>query len=136
MLERAMTLEPLLDAPGVVQLHAVCALAALVIGSVQLIGPKGTAMHRATGYAWVGLMLVIATSSFWIQELNQWHGFGFIHLLSILTLITVPLAVLAARRGAIARHRSAMIVLFWSALVLAGLFTLAPGRVMHRMVFG
>ena len=131
-----MTLEPFLDAPRVVQLHALSALVALVIGGVQLVGPTGTAVHRATGYAWVALMLVIAVSSFWIQELDQWRGFSFIHLLSILTLITVPLAVHAARRKAIARHRAAMMVLFWSALVLAGLFTLAPGRVMHRMLFG
>lgn len=131
-----MTLAPFLDAPGVVQLHALCAFGALVIGSVQLVGSKGTAMHRATGYAWVALMLVIAISSFWIQELDQLYGFSFIHLLSILTLVTVPLAVHAARRGAVARHRAAMMTLFWSALVLAGLFTLAPGRVMHRMLFG
>ena len=131
-----MTLEPFFNAPGIVQLHALSALAALVIGSVQLVGPKGTAIHRATGYAWVILMIVIAVSSFWIKALDQWNGFSFIHLLSAITLITVPLAVLAARRGAIARHRAAMMILFWSALVLAGLFTLAPGRVMHRVLFG
>jgi uncharacterized membrane protein len=33
-------------------------------------------------------------------------------------------------------HRSAMLGLFLGALVIAGLFTLVPGRIMHAVVFG
>ncbi len=44
--------------------------------------------------------------------------------------------VLAARRGNIRRHGSAMASLFVGALVVAGAFTLLPGRIMHRVVFG
>jgi uncharacterized membrane protein len=36
----------------------------------------------------------------------------------------------------VARHRSAMVAIFTGALVIAGLFTLAPGRIMHAVVFG
>ena len=53
-----MNLQPFLSAPGAIQLHAVCALAALGVGIVQLSRHKGDAAHRVTGYAWVGLMLV------------------------------------------------------------------------------
>jgi len=56
--------------------------------------------------------------------------------LSLFTLAMVPLAVLAARRGRIGSHRSAMTWLFFLALVVTGLFTLWPGRIMHRVVFG
>jgi uncharacterized membrane protein len=41
-----------------------------------------------------------------------------------------------ARAGKIRAHRRAMILLFWLALVLTGLFTFAPGRIMHQVVTG
>jgi uncharacterized membrane protein len=48
----------------------------------------------------------------------------------------LPLAVLAARRHAVQRHQRAMMGLFFGALVIAGAFTLMPGRIMHTVVFG
>ena len=48
----------------------------------------------------------------------------------------VPLAVLAAHRHNVNRHRYAMMGLFAGALVVAGAFTLVPGRIMHRVLFG
>ena len=59
-----------------------------------------------------------------------------IHLLAIFTLVMLPLAVLHARGHRVARHRNAMIAIFAGALVVAGLFTLMPGRIMHAVVFG
>jgi uncharacterized membrane protein len=41
-----------------------------------------------------------------------------------------------ARRHQVDRHRSAMTKIFVGALVIAGLFTLLPGRIMHAVVFG
>lgn len=130
-----MNLQPLLSASGAVQLHVACALAALLFGVVQLSRHKGDTMHRMSGYAWVAAMLVIAVSSFWIHEIDQWYGFSWIHLLSIVTLIAVPIGVHAARRGNIRGHRIAMVTTFWSALVVAGVFTLMPGRILHRVLF-
>ena len=46
-------------------------MAAFVLGIVQLVGVKGTTVHRTLGYVWAALMLVIAISSFWIQGLRQ-----------------------------------------------------------------
>jgi uncharacterized membrane protein len=56
--------------------------------------------------------------------------------LAIFTLIMLPVAVLAAHRHEVAWHRRAMIGLFVGALLIAGLFTLVPGRIMHAVVFG
>jgi uncharacterized membrane protein len=131
-----MSLDPLLAAPLVVQVHAVAAMAAFALGIVQLAGPKGTLPHRTMGYAWVALMLVVATSSFAIHGMKQWGAFSAIHLLSIVVLALVPLAVLAARRHHVGAHRRAMISLFAGALVIAGAFTFLPGRIMHRIFFG
>ena len=54
--------------------HALAAVAAVVLGGVQLASAKGTATarHRALGCAWVGLMTYVATSSFFINELKLW----------------------------------------------------------------
>lgn len=131
-----MTLAPLLDADPVIQLHAFAAMAAFGLGVVQLSAPKGTLPHRALGWIFVVLMATIAISSFWIHQLRMIGPFSPIHLLSIFTLAVLPLAVLAARRHDVARHRRAMLGLFLGALVVAGLFTLLPGRIMHAVVFG
>jgi uncharacterized membrane protein len=67
---------------------------------------------------------------------RMWGPWSPIHLLSIYVLIMVPLAVLAARRHVVERHRRHMLGLFLGALVIAGAFTFWPGRIMHAVVFG
>jgi uncharacterized membrane protein len=47
-----------------------------------------------------------------------------------------PLGVWKAHRHEISDHRRIMILIFSGALVIAGLFTLLPGRIMHTVVFG
>ncbi len=107
-----------------------------VLGLVQLLAPKGTLPHRRIGWIWVALLVVVSLSSFWIHEIEAWGRWSPIHLLSILTLISLPLAVWAARRHRVSAHRTAMVMIFFGALVVAGGFTLLPGRIMHRTVFG
>ncbi|MEW6633560.1 MAG: DUF2306 domain-containing protein [Pseudomonadota bacterium] len=131
-----MSLGPLLSAPPPIPWHAFAAFAALAIGGAQLALPKGTTRHRVLGYVWAALMLIIAISSFWIQQIRLIGPFSPIHLLSILVLITVPLAVWHAHNHRVAKHRKAMISLYVFALVGAGVFTLLPGRIMHAVVFG
>ncbi|MBZ9917664.1 DUF2306 domain-containing protein [Mesorhizobium sp. BR1-1-12] len=129
-----MSLGPLLSARPPIPWLA--AFAALAIGGVQLALPKGTLRHRAMGYLWAALMLAVAISSFWIQQIRLIGPFSPIHLLSILVLVTVPLAVWHARNHRVAKHRKAMIALYIFALVGAGVFTLVPGRILHDVVFG
>ncbi|MER9327488.1 DUF2306 domain-containing protein [Mesorhizobium sp. M0488] len=131
-----MSLGPLLSARPPIPWHAFAAFAALAIGGAQLALPKGTLRHRAMGYLWAALMLAVAISSFWIQQIRLLGPFSPINLLSILVLVTVPLAVWHARNHRVAKHRKAMIALYVFALVGAGIFTLLPGRVMHDVVFG
>jgi hypothetical protein len=54
----------------------------------------------------------------------------------IYTLIMRPIAVVHARGHRVKAHRNSMIGPFLGALVVAGVFTLVPGRVMHDVVFG
>jgi len=131
-----MTLAPLLAASPVIQLHAFAAMAAFALGIVQLSAPKGTLPHRTIGWVWVLLMLAISISAFWIHQIRLWGPWSPIHLLAIFTLVMVPIAVLQARRHRVAQHRFAMISIFAGALVIAGLFTFVPGRIMHAVAFG
>jgi uncharacterized membrane protein len=131
-----MTLAPLTSASPAIMAHAVLAIAALVVGVVQLARAKGDGAHRALGYAWVAMMIAIAASSFFIHQINQWMGYSWIHLLSIFVLISVPLAVVHARGGNVRAHKWNMIGNFVGGLVIAGLFTLVPGRIMHAVLFG
>ncbi|OQW57040.1 MAG: hypothetical protein A4S14_08885 [Proteobacteria bacterium SG_bin9] len=133
-----MSLAPLLNAPLQIQLHAFAAMAAFLLGIAQFVAPKGTLPHRTVGWIWVGLMLIVAISSFWI------HGKGFrlagpfgpIHLLSIMVLFMLPMALMFARRHNARGHAKTMIGIFIGGLVIAGLFTFIPGRLMHAVAFG
>jgi uncharacterized membrane protein len=131
-----MTLQPLLKADLAVQIHAFTALAAFALGLVQFAAPKGTLPHRTIGWLWVTLMLIVSVSAFFVHELRVWGRWSPIHLLAIFTLIMLPLAVLRAKRHQVVQHKRAMVSLFAGALLIAGLFTLLPGRVMHAVVFG
>ena len=131
-----MNLAPLTNAPFAIQLHAYAALAAFVLGTVQLARVKGTTQHRALGYTWVGLMLIVAISSFWIHDMRVWGPWSPIHLLAILVLVMLPTAIYFARVHRVRGHKLTMLGLFAGALIIAGIFTLVPGRIMHRVVFG
>ena len=131
-----MSLAPLLDAPPAIQLHAFAAMTAFALGVVQLSAPKGTRPHRTIGWIWVALMATIAISSFWIHSIRLVGRFSPIHLISIFVLIMLPLAVLAAHRHDVRRHRKHMIGLFVGGLVVAGLFTFVPGRIMYAVATG
>jgi len=131
-----MSLAPLLNAAPEVQIHAFAAMSALVLGLVQFGAPKGTLPHRTLGWVWVVLMLLISGSSFLIHGIRLWGPWSPIHILSVFTPIMLVVAVLAARRHRVRAHKITMISIFAGALVLAGLFTLVPGRIMHTVLFG
>ena len=81
-------------------------------------------------------MLAVSISAFFIHTIRMWGPWSPIHLLAIFTLIMMPIAVMHARRHRVVPHRAAMISIFVGALVIAGLFTLLPGRIMHDVAFG
>jgi uncharacterized membrane protein len=131
-----MSIAPLTNASLAIQLHAFSAMAAFLLGAVQLAGVKGTQRHRALGYVWVGLMAVVAVSAFWIHEIGLWGPWSPIHLLSIYVLAMLPLGIAYARRHNVGGHRKTMLGMFIGALIIAGFFTFMPGRIMHKVVFG
>lgn len=124
-----------LTAAPAVQIHLAATLAALALGIVMLVRRKGTYSHKRLGWIWVGLMVIAAASSFWITGLRDGR-FSPIHILSVVTLLTLPWAIYQVRRRNIQSHRWSMISLFVGGLVVAGVFTLLPGRLLGGMIFG
>lgn len=103
-----------------------------------LFSKKGNVLHKKIGYVYVVLIVFSALTSLVLKAhvgptvLNH---FGWIHLLSFLTLWTIPTSIIAIRNGDIVRHKKSMVLLYWTGLVLAGLFTLMPGRYLHGLLF-
>ena len=122
-------------APPVIQVHLTAALTALVIGAVLMLRVKGTTLHKLLGWTWVIAMGTTAVSSLFIQTINPGH-FSFIHLLSGWTIVGLPGAVYAIKRGKVAAHRRAMTGMFVGGLLIAGLFTFLPGRLLWTVFLG
>ncbi len=85
---------------------------------------------------WVMLVATTCVSSLWIHEIDQWHGFSWIHLLALLTLVGLGRALWAVRTQRLQAHRSAMLWVFLGGLGVAGSFAFWPDRIMHQVVFG
>lgn len=120
-------------------LHLATGVPAFAIGAFQLIRRKGTPIHKFLGRIYMVLMLATAVITLAMPAhvgprfLNH---FGFIHAFSLLALINVPTAYLAARLGNIKAHRGAMIGLFVGGILIAGAFAFTPGRMLHAWLFG
>lgn len=121
--------------PFQIQIHIAAALTALLLGTIQLIGVKGTTAHRIIGWTWVVAMATTAVSSLFIRGINP-DGFSLIHLLSGWTIIALPMAVYAAKKHRVAAHRRGMTGLFVGGLLVAGLLTFLPGRLMWHLFLG
>ena len=81
-------------------------------------------------------MTYVAISSFFISELKLRGAFSPIHELSIWTLFSLVMAVYCARQGKYRLHKIWMVLVYILALLVTGVFTLWPGRVMHGVLFG
>lgn len=121
-----------------IAVHVAAATLSLVLGAFVLLGRKGTPAHRLAGRVWVLAMVTTAAGSFLIEAQvlgvrTPLGTFGPIHLLSALLLRLLWRAIAYARDGEIALHRRYMTRAF-SALLVAGLFTLTPDRTLGAWV--
>ncbi|NBC37134.1 hypothetical protein GTZ99_11250 [Novosphingobium sp. FSY-8] len=121
--------------PGPVWGHLVCALVALALTPVMLWRRRGDPPHRALGYVWVLAMTGTAALSLMVHELRPGH-FSLIHILSVWTLINLPIIVFSARRGNIARHARAIRGMAIGGLLIAGSFTFVFNRLLARWLMG
>jgi uncharacterized membrane protein len=121
--------------PLKVQVHVTAALAALAIGMIILLLPKGRRFHKTLGWAWVLAMGTAAVSSLFIVELNG--GFwSFLHIISGWTIVGMPMAIYAVRNGKVLEHKRGMTGMFVGGLIVAGALTFIPGRFFYAFFFG
>jgi|TARA_B110000503_G_C6748868_1_gene250750 uncharacterized membrane protein len=126
----------------ILSLHAFPGLLALILGSIVLLSKKGTKTHKRRGYIWLGLMLLISLTAIFIQEINP-GSYSLIHLLIPWTIFSIIFGIYAIKKFKVTKnkvwrnlHQWTMIGLFFGALVIAGAFTLMPGRMLNEIIFG
>ncbi len=130
-----MTLTP------IVAVHMTAALLATAIGPVALWARLGRQqrprLHRAFGYGWVTLMIVAALSAVFIHGASNFSlaGFSPLHLFIPFVLYNFIRSFIALSRGEIARHRRHMQGVYIGACLIAGLFTLVPGRYLGDLIW-
>ena len=121
--------------------HMACAIAATLTGAIALWARRGASplpwVHRIAGYGFVLLMLATAISALFIRDfkLPNWAGFTPIHLLIPVTLGGLALSFWHLAHRRIAQHRSVMRKLYLGSCVVAGLFTLLPGRLLGNLLW-
>jgi len=124
-----------------IAIHVAAAMAALAVGPVALWARRGATqrprLHRAAGYAWVTLMVATAVSAAFITGGSgpRWGSFGLIHLLIPATLGGLAMSFVRLARRDIAGHRALMQRIYVGACLVAGAFTLLPGRLLGHSLW-
>lgn len=121
--------------PGVIWLHLATIMLALALTPVLLWRPRGTPGHRQLGYVWSVAMLLTALDSLFVTTGRPGH-FSPIHILSVVTIVLVPVLVISARRHNVARHRRTVRGMIIGALLIAGFFTFPFDRLLGHWLFG
>ena len=135
----AFSLAPLLAAPPLVQLHAAAGLLALVLGAARLIWTEDERAERALGWGFLTLLVLAAVSALFLTPpAGGANVYGVTpHLgLAVLALAGAGAAVVAARQGHRLGRQRIITATFAGVLLIAGLFELAPGRMLHTMLAG
>lgn len=128
-----------MDYHRLMQLHLATVVPCVVLGLVAFGIKKGTTRHRIIGGTYMVLMLATSLVTLCMPAIvgPRWmNHFGVIHTFSVLTLVSVPYAYWSIRRGNVVAHQSSMIGVYIGAIVIAGGFTLMPGRYLHAVFFG
>ena len=118
-----------------VQIHLATVLTALMLMTVQMLGPKGRTSHRALGWILSILLAITALVSLFIRD-RTGALFNPFQIFAVWTLIAVPWAILSARGHNVRRHARIMTGLYTGGMLIAGALTFLPGRLMWRGFFG
>ena len=120
--------------PWQVWLHLATLAVVLAITPVMLLRKRGDGSHRLLGWIWSICLFITALVSLDMRAINN-GGFSFIHILSLATLIGVPVLILSARRRDLKRHRGQARAFVVGALLIAGFFTFPFNRMLGNWLF-
>lgn len=130
-----MNLDIFFGAPWVVIIHTLCALAAFVLGVLMFVRKKGTTSHKMIGRLFALLMASVALTAIFIRQINN-GAFSFIHIFVVVTFFALFETFYYIRKGNIRRHKRAVQGMFFGALLIPGIFSFMPGRLMWSVYFG
>jgi uncharacterized membrane protein len=119
--------------PFLVWLHIATIGTALALTPVLMLRRRGDRWHRRLGWTWCIAMFTTGALSFWIRGING--GLSFIHIFSVMTVIAVPSLVIAARAHQVGAHRRAVRGVIIGGLLIAGLLTFVPSRLLGSWFF-
>jgi len=126
----------------IVYVHATLALLSVPLGLYLFATRKGTNQHKALGRIWVTSLIIVSLTAVFIQEINSGQ-YSLIHVLvpwTIGSLIYSIWNIKKFKKTKIKRYKFAhmysMIGVYIGALLIAGAFTLMPGRFFHKILFG
>ena len=133
---------------SIIYVHAFFALAAVPVGLYIFFKKKGTNQHRFIGRVWVSFLLIVSVTALFITSpmtdtIFNPRLYSWIHLLIPYTIGALIYSIYSIRqfkKTRLEKHKNAhmrsMIGLYFGALVVAGAFTLMPGRIFHEILFG
>lgn len=115
--------------------HLATIVVALALTPIMLLRRRGDRLHRRLGTVWVVAMILTALDSLLVRNVNH-GGFSIIHLLSVWTLIQVPIIWWSARHHHVRQHRGSVRGMVLGALLIAGFFTFPFNRLLGQFLFG
>ena len=126
----------------IIYAHATLALLAVPLGLYILLTKKGTKQHRMLGRIWVIFLIIVSLTAIFIQTINPGQ-YSWIHLLIPFTLVSLIYSIWNIKKYKKTKierykysHMYSMIGVYVGALLIAGAFTLMPGRFFHHILFG
>ena len=72
-------------------IHTLSSIVSLIAGALIFLTPKGIVLHKKIGYTYSICMLILLVTSFGLY--NLFGGFGVYHALTIVSLVTLAIAL-------------------------------------------
>ena len=124
-----------------IYIHALFALLAVPLGLYILLTQKGTKQHKLIGRIWSLFLLIVSFTAIFIQAITPGQ-YSLIHLLIPWTIGSLIYSIWSIRKFQKTKlakykksHMYSMIGVYVGALLVAGLFTLMPGRLFYEILF-
>ena len=126
----------------IIYAHTTLALFAVPLGLYIFLTKKGTKQHKMLGRIWVTFLIIVSLTAIFIQTINPGQ-YSWIHLLIPFTLVSLIYSIWNIKKYKKTKierykysHMYSMIGIYVGALLIAGAFTLMPGRFFHHILFG
>ena len=113
----------------------------MLLGGLIFSSPKGTLAHRVWGWLWIACLTSVCLTGGFIQAIIP-GSFSTLHILIPVTMVLIVYSIWNIKmyqqtQNDIYRqaHMASMIAVYGGALMIAGVFTLLPGRLIGNAFY-